>query len=354
MKSNFQSGVASRATACRAMARGTRMICLSTLALLFAGCRMDMHEQPKYLPYEPTTFFDDGRSERPIVPGTVARGQLRLDELLYTGKENGVLSNKFPFPITRADLERGRQRYNIYCTPCHDYTGSGQGIVVQRGFPPPPSYHIDRMRQAPVGHFFDVITNGDGSMYSYASRIEPEDRWRIAAYIRVLQLSEHSTVQDVPVSTRGRTPDRAESGAIGNELWRAQGLHAYLLGRHLRLMIPPGCTAIPMMQASSTGGWWGYRHAPPAEAGNHALFGVMALLFVPVVIWMKQIYPWVNPSDELSHNPNYHFKLAYLNPNFFILRAIIYFAILMGLAHLLNKWSREPGIPPAIRASRNI
>jgi hypothetical protein len=204
LKFNFQSGMASGTKA-----RVTRMICLSTLALLFAGCRMDMHEQPKYLPYEPTTFFGDGRSERPVVPGTVARGQLRLDELLYTGKENGVLSNKFPFPITRADLERGRQRYNIYCTPCHDYTGSGQGIVVQRGFPSPPSYHIDRIRQAPVGHFFDVITNGDGSMYSYASRIEPEDRWRIAAYIRVLQLSEHSTVQDVPESERQKLTEQS-------------------------------------------------------------------------------------------------------------------------------------------------
>jgi len=190
------------------MTRAARMICLSALALLFAGCRMDMHEQPKYLPYQPTTFFDDGRSERPVVPGTVARGQLRLDELLYTGKENGVVSNKFPFPITRADLERGRQRYNIYCTPCHDYTGSGRGIVVQRGFPSPTSFHIDRMRGEPVGHFFDVMTNGDGSMYSYASRIEPDDRWRIAAYIRVLQLSEHSTVQDVPESERQKLTEQ--------------------------------------------------------------------------------------------------------------------------------------------------
>jgi len=208
LKSNFQSGNANRATAHRAMTRAARMICLSALALLFAGCRMDMHEQPKYLPYQPTTFFDDGRSERPVVPGTVARGQLRLDELLYTGKENGVLSNKFPFPITRADLERGRQRYNIYCTPCHDYTGSGRGIVVQRGFPPPTSFHIDRLRGEPVGHFFDVMTNGDGSMYSYASRIEPDDRWRIAAYIRVLQLSEHSTVQDVPESERQKLTEQ--------------------------------------------------------------------------------------------------------------------------------------------------
>lgn len=185
-----------------AIARVTGGICLGMLAMVVAGCRLDMHQQPKYLPYEPTTFFDDGRSERPVVEGTVARGHLRLDELLYTGKVNGVVADQFPFPITREDLERGRQRYNIYCTPCHDYTGGGHGIVVQRGFPAPPSYHIDRLRQAPAGHFFDVMTNGYGSMYSYASRIEPEDRWRIAAYIRVLQLSQHATLQDVPEAER--------------------------------------------------------------------------------------------------------------------------------------------------------
>jgi hypothetical protein len=183
-------------------ARLSGAACLTAVAMLVFGCRLDMHVQPKYLPYEPTTFFDDGRSERPPVPGTVARGHLHLDELLYTGKENGVVSNRFPFPMTHEDLERGRQRYNIYCTPCHDYTGSGRGMIVQRGFPTPPSYHIDRLRQASVGHFFDVITNGDGSMYSYASRIEPEDRWRIAAYIRVLQLSQHASLQDVPEAER--------------------------------------------------------------------------------------------------------------------------------------------------------
>lgn len=197
MKSSLQF-----ASARKALARLAGIASLAAAAMLFSGCRLDMHVQPKYLPYEPTTFFDDGRSERPPVPGTVARGHLHLDELLYTGKENGVVSNRLPFPMTHEDLERGRQRYNIYCTPCHDYTGSGRGMIVQRGFPTPPSYHIDRLRQAPVGHFFDVITNGDGSMYSYASRIEPEDRWRIAAYIRVLQLSQHATIQDVPDSER--------------------------------------------------------------------------------------------------------------------------------------------------------
>jgi cytochrome c len=166
--------------------------------MLLTGCRLDMHIQPKYLPYQPTTFFGDGRSERPEIPGTIARGHLHADELFYTGQENGVVADKFPFPITQTDIERGRQRYNIYCTPCHDYTGNGHGMIVQRGFPPPPSFHIQRLREAPAGHFFEVITNGYGAMYSYAARVEPADRWRIAAYIRALQLSEHATIADVP------------------------------------------------------------------------------------------------------------------------------------------------------------
>jgi hypothetical protein len=165
---------------------------------LLAGCRLDMHVQPKYLPEQPTDFFGDGRSERQPVPGTVARGHLRLNELLYTGKENGLVVDKFPFVITRADLERGRERYNIYCSPCHDYTGSGRGMIVRRGLPPPPSFHIDRLRQEPAGHFVDVITGGFGAMYSYAARVEPEDRWRITAYIRALQLSRHATIENVP------------------------------------------------------------------------------------------------------------------------------------------------------------
>lgn len=185
-----------------ALARVFGLAWLSAIGMLLAGCRLDMHVQPKYLPYEPTNFFGDGRSERPPVSGTVARGHLRIDELLYTGRENGALGDKFPFPITRADLERGRERYNIYCTPCHDYTGSGHGMIVQRGFPPPPTFNIDRLRGVPVGHFFDVITNGFGSMYSYGARVEPEDRWRIAAYIRALQLSQHATIQDAPSAMR--------------------------------------------------------------------------------------------------------------------------------------------------------
>lgn len=190
----------------RLLANGRGIARLGAAAMLvgtlLAGCRLDMHVQPKYLPEQPTDFFGDGRSERQPVPGTVARGHLRLNELLYTGKENGVVVDKFPFPITRADIERGRERFNIYCSPCHDYTGSGFGMIVQRGLPPPPSYHISRLRQAPAGHFVNVMTDGFGAMYSYAARVEPEDRWRITAYIRALQLSQHATIQDVPDADR--------------------------------------------------------------------------------------------------------------------------------------------------------
>jgi len=200
----------------RTSARSLSVACLGMIVVLLAGCRLDMHIQPKYLPEEPTNFFADGRSERQPVPGTVARGELRIDELLYSGTENGVESNRFPFPITRADLDRGRERFNIYCTPCHDYTGSGHGMIVQRGFPEPPSYHIQRLRDAPVGHFYQVMTNGFGAMYSYAARITPADRWRIAAYIRVLQLSENATINDVPDADKAKLAGQsAQTGTQG-------------------------------------------------------------------------------------------------------------------------------------------
>ena len=178
-----------------------RMALFACLVLL--GCRQDMHVQPKYVPEAPSAFFADGRSVRQPVEGSVPRGELRTDELLYTGRVNGVVADLFPFPITAADLARGRERYNIYCSPCHDYTGSGNGMIVQRGFPSPPSLHLDRLRQAPAGHFFEVITNGVGLMYSYAARVAPEDRWRIAAYIRALQLSQRGALTDVPAAQAG-------------------------------------------------------------------------------------------------------------------------------------------------------
>jgi mono/diheme cytochrome c family protein len=172
------------------------------LVLATSACRQDMHDQPRYKPLAATDFFGDGRSARPEVEGTVARGHLRIDQARYTGKVNSEDVDYFPFEITRADLERGQQRFNVYCSPCHSRVGDGNGMVVRRGFRQAASYHTDRMIKAPVGHFFDVITNGFGAMPSYASRVEPDDRWRIAAYIRVLQLSENTTLDQVPADMR--------------------------------------------------------------------------------------------------------------------------------------------------------
>jgi mono/diheme cytochrome c family protein len=175
---------------------------LALCVLLIAGCRQRMTDQPKYKPYAASSFFEDGRSARPLVEGTVARGYLQADELFYTGKIAGKVADVMPFAVTRQLLERGQERFNIYCSPCHDRVGTGQGMVVRRGFRRPPSYHIDRLRTAPIGHFFDAMTNGFGAMPDYAAQIKPHDRWAIAAYIRALQLSQHAKLADVPADAR--------------------------------------------------------------------------------------------------------------------------------------------------------
>jgi mono/diheme cytochrome c family protein len=179
-----------------------RSCLFAALPLLLAGCRRDMQDQPRYKPLAATDFFGDGRSARPLVEDTVARGHLRIDQALYTGKVNGVDVDTFPFPITRADVLRGQERYNIYCSPCHSRIGDGNGMIVRRGYRQAADYHSGRLLKAPVGHFFDVITNGFGAMPSYAERVEPEDRWRIAAYIRVLQFSQNASINDVPPAER--------------------------------------------------------------------------------------------------------------------------------------------------------
>lgn len=170
--------------------------------LLLCSCRgpmiQDMLNQPKFIPLRENKFFPDLRSARPPVPGTIAHGQLENDSLLYSGKIDGKEANEFPFPITAADLARGRARFNIYCSPCHSELGDGNGMIVQRGFKRPPSYFLPRLLKAPVGHFFNVMTNGRGSMASYAAQVPVADRWRIAAYIRALQLSRTATRADVP------------------------------------------------------------------------------------------------------------------------------------------------------------
>ena len=169
------------------------------LAVPFSiGCRLDMHVQPRYNPLAKSDFFADQRSARPPVPGTVARGDLRADTYFYTGKIAETPGDYLPFPASDDVLARGRERYNIYCSPCHSRMGDGNGMIPQRGFRRPPSYHIERLRKAPLGYFFDVMTNGFGAMPDYASQIPPRDRWCIVAYIRALQLSQNATMADVP------------------------------------------------------------------------------------------------------------------------------------------------------------
>lgn len=172
-------------------------LCLVTSVLL-TGCRQDMLNQPRYKPLAESEFFEDGRGARPAVAGTVARGQLKVDSHLYTGRVNGALVNTFPFPVTREVMQRGQERYNIFCALCHDRVGNGNGMIVRRGFRQPPSFHIERLRQVPIGHFYDVITNGLGAMADYSAQVPVHDRWAIVTYIRALQLSQRATPGDVP------------------------------------------------------------------------------------------------------------------------------------------------------------
>jgi mono/diheme cytochrome c family protein len=178
----------------------SRAVVLSVLVLGLGACRQDMHDAPRYDPLEASALMPGGASAQAPVEGTVARGQEHADELLITGKVGGVESDLFPFAITRTDLDVGQQRFNTYCAPCHAPSGEGDGMVVQRGYRQPPSLHIDRLRQAPVGQFYDRITNGFGVMPSYRAQISIEDRWRIVAYVRVLQASHQGTRSDVPAA----------------------------------------------------------------------------------------------------------------------------------------------------------
>lgn len=176
----------------------SRALTLVFLALALAACD-NMRNQPRYDPLEPSTFFPDQRSARQPVPGTVARGAVDQDQEYNTGRTaDGLLVEEMPVEITQELLERGQERYNIYCTPCHGVDGYGEGMIVQRGFPPPQSFHTDRLRGAPDGHFYDVITNGFGRMFAYSYRIQPDDRWAVVAYIRALQLSQFATPADAP------------------------------------------------------------------------------------------------------------------------------------------------------------
>lgn len=193
--------------------RALRYVWVFLLATLLAACHVDMYNQPKVQTYDPSSFFADGRGSRPNVAGAVAVGQAQTDEYLYTGLVDGVEGDVMPFEVSRALLERGQEQYNIYCSLCHGVAGYGESVVAQRGGIVPANFHQQRLRDAPIGHFFNIITvgvyrgdpnnGGYQSMYSYASRITAEDRWAIAAYIRALQLSQNATVDDVPPDQRG-------------------------------------------------------------------------------------------------------------------------------------------------------
>jgi mono/diheme cytochrome c family protein len=204
----------------RPVERSSTAVSIAALLLLFVlalstACRIDMHVQPRVNPLAKSDFFPDQRGARPLVDGTVARGQLHEDTYFYTGKIGNTPGDFMPFPVTKEVLERGRERFNIFCAPCHSRLGDGNGFVPARGFArKPPSFHIPRLQKAPVGYFFDVITEGFGIMPDYASQIPPRDRWNIVAYVRALQLSQNASMADVPAgqSVPSQPPKFAEPG----------------------------------------------------------------------------------------------------------------------------------------------
>jgi len=188
------------------------------VALLVAGvagataCRQDMHDAPRFEPLEKSDFYDDHRSERPLIEDTVPRGWLMADDAYATGKVSGQFVAELPaaVPLSLDLLKRGENRFNIYCSPCHGRTGEGNGIVVQRGYKQPPSYFDGRLRAQPIGYFYDVISHGFGAMPDYAAQIQPQDRWAVAAYIRALQVSRHANVADLPAADRPKLDAPAE------------------------------------------------------------------------------------------------------------------------------------------------
>lgn len=202
--------------------------CLVFLALFAAGCRQDMADlQPRYQPLQKTEFFEDHQASRLPVTGTVAYGRsftkadpdfLREDRHLYEGKAaDGLFAQTFPFEITKADLDRGQQRFEAYCSMCHNYRGDGNGMIVRRGLTKPNSFHQDDVRRKPVGYYYSVISNGFGSMGSYAASISVRDRWRIVAYIRALQYSQNVPVAEVPAEKRSELDKKADAKSTGGQ-----------------------------------------------------------------------------------------------------------------------------------------
>lgn len=187
--------------------------CLLLSALGLLGCRQKMAEQPRYDPLEPSDFFADGMSARPRIAGTVARGELSANAYLDTGRIDGQLGEGFPFAVTESVMNRGQERFNIYCSQCHGRLGDGNGMIPSRGYRRPPSFHTATLRAAKTGHFFDVMTNGFGSMPPYRTMVAAQDRWAIVAYIRALQASQAATINDVPPPERAKLTTSAAAVA---------------------------------------------------------------------------------------------------------------------------------------------
>ena len=275
-------------------------------------------------PTTPAPSSRTGQSARPLVAGTVARGELRADRHRFAGKTKDLKPvDTFPFPVDGPVLDRGQERYMIFCSPCHGAVGDGQGMIVQRGFSPPPSFHTDRLRKEPVGHYFHVITNGYGAMYPYASRIPPDDRWAIIAYVRALQLSQNAKLDDLPPDVRrpfaGAGPmsttqalpaglDRVRwwaliAGVIGLALCGLgamtsplQFYRSYLVAYVFWIGIALGSAAIVMLH-HLVGGLWGFAIRRPLESAAMTL-PLMALLFLPIALGVHELYPWAHPGGR--------------------------------------------------------
>jgi mono/diheme cytochrome c family protein len=244
---------------------GVRLALLTAVALATGACRQDMHNQPKYITYRSSEFFRDGLSERMPVSGTVARGDLHADSYFYTGKIGTKEGDQFPFPITQAVMERGRERYDIYCSPCHSRVGDGNGMIVKRGYRQAANFHQPRYLAQPVGHYFDVMSHGWGAMPDYAAQIEPADRWAIAAYIRALQYSQSGTMGDVPADQRGNLQDQSQITVEGVPL--TQALASGGKGSSEEIS-PAGANPIPAMNKEIGGASRPEQQAPPKEEGT--------------------------------------------------------------------------------------
>ncbi len=233
----------------------SRTVGATAALLLLAGCRQDMHNQPKFYPQRSTSFFADGRSARPQVEDTVARNQLYANAYFFTGVQDGKEGDGMPVPVTAELLQRGQEKYNIFCTPCHSRVGNGAGMIVQRGYRPAGNFHTDRLRAASLGHIYSVIANGYGAMPEYGSQIAAEDRWAVVAYVRALQLSQAATAKDIP------------SGA------HPQDLHEIASQQGM----PPGfadpwalpATAVYGTPNPNSGMPWNPKNTPPVGATAH-------------------------------------------------------------------------------------